>query len=235
MAVSVRKTTMRVGQSSLAACLRSAIVKNRTMSNGNAIVFIIDDDASVREGLCLLLDSAGFASRSYDSAEAFMADAPKDCLGCLVVDLEMQGMSGLDLQRLLNERGRLMPLVFLTAHGDIPASVQAMKNGADDFLTKPVDEEVLLGVINRALLRCRENLSTLHSRETIQARIVNLTPRELDVLGGVVRGKMNKEIAAELGIAEKTVKFHRGRMMSKMEVDSVADLVRACQQAGFPS
>lgn len=205
------------------------------MSNGNAIVFIIDDDASVREGLCLLLDSAGFASRSYDSAEAFMADAPKDCLGCLVVDLEMQGMSGLDLQRLLNERGRLMPLVFLTAHGDIPASVQAMKNGADDFLTKPVDEEVLLGVINRALLRCRENLSTLHSRETIQARIVNLTPRELDVLGGVVRGKMNKEIAAELGIAEKTVKFHRGRMMSKMEVDSVADLVRACQQAGFPS
>lgn len=227
------ETTGRVGPSSPVVCLRLNKRQDWTVSNPNTIVFIIDDDASVREGLGLLLNSTGFEARSYPSAEAFMATVPEDCPGCLVVDLEMEGMSGLDLQRLLLRRGRLMPLIFLTAHGDIPASVQAMKNGADDFLTKPVDDEVLLEAINRASSRCRELLSIRHSMEAIRARVENLTPREWDVLQGVIRGLMNKEIAADLGIAEQTVKFHRGRMMRKMAVDSVADLVRACEQAGL--
>ena len=189
------------------------------------IVYVVDDDASVRTGLKRLLRAAGLTVEAFDSAEAFLARGQSDQVACLVLDVHMPGLDGLALQAELSARQASLPIVFLTGVGDIPMSVAAMKHGASDFLTKPVDETVLLEAIRHSLARQRTHLAE-------RARLMSLTPREGEVLRWVIGGALNKQIAAHLGIAEKTVKIHRGRVMEKLAVGSVAELVGLCQQAG---
>ena len=195
-------------------------------------IFVIDDDASVRKSLARLLGSAGLAVETFSSAEAYLERRPYDGVGCLVLDVCMEGLSGADLQTRLVESGCDLPIIFLTGHGSVPLSVSAMKQGAVDFLTKPVDDEVLLETIHQALAR---HASTVRERTEVGAireRLETLTPREMEVLRCVLTGALNKQIASRLGIAEKTVKVHRGRVMEKLAVTSVAELVRVCAAAG---
>jgi FixJ family two-component response regulator len=196
------------------------------MSDPTPTVFIVDDDDSVRGSLARLMRIVGYHVVSSDSAEAFLALPPFDGIGCLVLDIRMPGRSGLELQEALARTGSRLPIIFITGHGDIPMGVSAMKKGAADFLTKPFDQKNLLAAIGTALDKsraaCRRQSDTAETRR----RIASLTPRERDVLSRVVGGLMNKQIAAELSITEQTVKMHRGRMMRKMAVASVADLVR---------
>jgi len=193
-------------------------------------VFVVDDYAPVRGCISRLLRAAGFAVAAFASAEEFLAQYDPHMLGCLVLDLAMPALSGLELQNILAEKGSLLPIIFLTAHGDIPKSVQAMKHGASDFLTKPVDDADLLAAVrvaiekHHALQRERTELS-----ET-RARLASLTPREREVLEYVVAGKLNKQIAGELGTAEQTVKFHRGHVMQKMKAHSVAELAQLIER-----
>jgi FixJ family two-component response regulator len=196
-------------------------------------VYVVDDDASVRTGLGRLLRAAGYAVEAFDSAETFLARGQRgDQLACLVLDVHMPGLDGLALQAQLSARQASLPIVFLTGVGDIPMSVAAMKQGACDFLTKPVDETVLLAAIRQALARQRADLADTLVVNALRARLMSLTPREWEVLRWVIGGALNKQIAAQLGIAEKTVKIHRGRVMEKLGVGSVAELVSLCQQAG---
>jgi len=196
-------------------------------------VFVVDDDASVRKALGRLLASAGFDVEPYASAEEFLARPPFGGIGCIILDLQMPGLTGLDLQTRLAEAGQDIPVVFLTGRGDIPSSVEAMKMGAVDFLTKPVDEETLLDAIKNALVRHRRDREDRLATREARDRLASLTPREVDVMRHVIAGALNKQIAAHLGIAEKTVKVHRGRVMQKTGADSVADLVRLCALAGI--
>ncbi len=202
------------------------------MNSPAEIVFVVDDDASVRKGLARLLKSAGLPVEAFDSAEAYLARLPHDGAGCLVLDLAMPSLTGLDLQEALMERGSDLPVIFLTGHGDIPTSVQAMKQGATDFLTKPVDEVVLVDVVGRALAQHRARLEERAAADAIRSRLASVSPREREVMRLVIAGLLNKQIADRLGIGEKTVKVHRARVMEKMAVRSVADLVRACAAAG---
>ena len=202
------------------------------MSELAEIVYIVDDDASVRTGLGRLLRAAGFAVEAFDSAEAFLARGPYNQVACLVLDVHMPGLDGLALQAQLSARQASLPIVFLTGVGDIPMSVAAMKQGACDFLTKPVDETVLLEAIRQALTRQRAHLGDALAVNALRARLILLTPREGEVLRWVIGGALNKQIAAHLGIAEKTVKIHRGRVMEKLAVGSIAELVGLCHQAG---
>jgi FixJ family two-component response regulator len=196
-------------------------------------VYVVDDDASVRTGLGRLLRAAGYAVEAFDSAETFLARGQRgDQLACLVLDVHMPGLDGLALQAQLSARQASLPIVFLTGVGDIPMSVAAMKQGACDFLTKPVDETVLLAAIRQALARQRADLADTLVVNALRARLMSLTPREWEVLRWIIGGARNKQIAAQLGIAEKTVKIHRGRVMEKLGVGSVAELVSLCQQAG---
>jgi len=204
----------------------------RTLAEAKGTVFIVDDDESVRRSLSRLLRSAGLASETFPSADAYLARAPFTGVGCLILDLRMHGLTGMELQRRLVAAGKLLPIIFLTAHGDIPASVEAMKLGAADFLTKPADDERLLVAIQQALIRCEHNLSVHRIVESIRTRLATLTPREFEVMRGVIAGKLNKQIAARLGVVEKTIKVHRGQVMQKMGVDSVAELVRDCAAVG---
>jgi FixJ family two-component response regulator len=178
------------------------------------------------------LRAAGFTVEAFDSAEAFLARGPYNQVACLVLDVHMPGLDGLALQAQLSARQASLPIVFLTGVGDIPMSVAAMKQGACDFLTKPVDETVLLEAIRQALTRQRAHLGDALAVNALRARLIMLTPREGEVLRWVIGGALNKQIAAHLGIAEKTVKIHRGRVMEKLAVGSVAELVGLCQQAG---
>lgn len=203
------------------------------MTELNRTVFIVDDDDSVRRSLSRLLRSAGFISKEFPSAETFFASPQFDGVCCLILDLQMQGLTGLDLQKRLTECGRQLPIVFLTGHGDIPTGVEAMKMGALDFLTKPVDDERLLAAVRQALVRCEQDLEHKRSLAAIRERLATLTPREFEVLRGVITGMLNKQIAGQLGIVEKTVKVHRSQVMHKLGVVSVADLVRDCSQAGI--
>ncbi len=196
-------------------------------------VFVVDDYAPGRRSISRLLRAAGFAVTAFASAKEFLAQYDAEAPGCLVLDLAMPAVSGLELQGLLADRGSLLPIIFLTAYGDIPKSVQAMKLGASDFLTKPVNDEDLLAAVrvaiekNRALRRDEEELSE------IRAHLATLTPREREVLEYVVAGKLNKQIAGELGTVEQTVKIHRAHVMQKMRVQSVAELVRLTQRCGI--
>lgn len=198
-------------------------------------VFIVDDDSSARQGLLLLVRSAGWQGEAFASAQEFLARPAFTGTGCLVLDVRMPGMTGLQLRDLMAERNISLPVVFLTGHGDVPMSVDAMKKGAVDFLQKPVDGEALLQAIQSAVARHGKAEGCRQEREQIHARLDRLTPREREVLEYVIGGCLNKQIAAALQIAEKTVKIHRGAVMHKLEVTSVADLVRLCGTVGIPS
>ncbi len=195
-----------------------------------ATVFIVDDDDSVRESLCWLVESVGLNVQSYESATAFLRDF---CLldahnygGCLVSDIRMQGMSGLELQMQLREQGIQLPMIFITGYGDVSMAVQAMKAGAVDFFTKPVNDQALIECIQRTLSQEMEVAAQRGQLEQIQRRLASLTPREREVLGKVVDGKLNKVIAAELNVSSKTIEAHRAKVMGKMSAHTVAELVR---------
>lgn len=197
-------------------------------------VFIVDDDPSVLKGLGRLLGSCGFAVEAFSSARAFLAaHSSRPRPSCAVLDVKMPELDGLDLQQELAARGSCMPVVFITGHGDIPTTVKAMKGGAVDFLSKPVDEQDLLDAIRQALAGDEAHHAAENDKEKVLERVRRLTPREHEVLCHVIAGRLNKQIAHALGIAEKTVKVHRGRVMEKMAADSVADLVRLTQTAGI--
>ena len=194
-------------------------------------MFVVDDDASVRKSLVRLLKSMGYPARAYASASEFLDDWRQDpAPGCLVLDVQMPGLNGLELQEKLRGLTQPIPIIFITGHGDIPMSVRAMKAGAVDFLAKPFQDEDLLRAVREALARHDQLLTENAEREAIAGLYATLTPREREVMALVVVGLPNKRIAAELGIAEKTIKVHRGRVMEKMMVQSVADLVRAAQK-----
>jgi FixJ family two-component response regulator len=195
-------------------------------------VYVVDDDADVRTALARLLHSAGLDPATFDSPQAFLGHYDSDEPACLVLDLAMPGIDGLDLQRMLEARAPSLQIVFLTGHGDIAAGVQAMKRGAVDFLTKPVDDETLLAAIAQALARARALHDTQAERRNHQQRLGLLTAREKEVLDGVVAGKLNKQIAFDLGTVEKTIKFHRGNLMRKLQVRTIADLVKFAERAG---
>jgi len=196
-------------------------------------VFIVDDYAPGRRSISRLLRTAGFAVTACASAKEFLAQYDPETSGCLVLDLAMPAVSGLELQNILAERGSLLPIIFLTAHGDVPKSVQAMKRGATDFLTKPVNDEDLLAAVRVAIEKHRALRREQAELSEIQARLATLTPREREVLEYVVAGKLNKQIAAELGTVEQTVKIHRAHVMQKMRAQSVAELVRLTQRCGI--
>jgi len=197
------------------------------MGSARACVSVIDDDALVLRSLDRLLQSRGFEVHTYSSPQAFLAQRDADAPGCIVMDLSMPGLSGLELQQALAHAADRRPVVFISGRGSVEASVRAMKAGAVDFLTKPFDEGDLVAAVHAAVEKDRASREGLAERVSINLRLSTLTPRERDVLGRVVVGKLNKQIAAELGTAEKTVKVHRARMMRKMRFDSLAELVRA--------
>ena len=199
----------------------------------NATVFVVDDDAAVRRSLERLIRTVGLDVVTFSTAQEFLEHGPLDGPGCLVLDVRMPGLSGLDLQNKLTEAGFGIPVIIMTGHGTIPMSVRAMKAGAVDFLQKPFDEQVLLDAVNQALERDRETRKTEAQRLEALRRMEALTPREREVFEQVVRGLLNKQIAGELGSSEKTVKVHRGRVMQKMQAGSLADLVRMAERAGI--
>jgi len=199
------------------------------------VIAIVDDDPSVREGLSSLIRSAGLKVETFTSAQEFLARPDTDAASCLVLDLQLPGLSGLDLQKRMAEVGLEIPIVFLTGHGNIPASVQAMKAGAVEFLTKPFDDEELLRAIQEAIDRDRHTRKQHADLRELRERYESLTAREQEVMQQVVSGRLNKQIAAELNITEFTVKIHRGRVMRKMHADSLADLVRMAENLGIHS
>lgn len=192
----------------------------------SGVVHLVDDDPSFLASMSRLLRASGYEVRTFTSAAAFLNQLAPNATGCVIADLRMPGQSGLDLQDALAKAGCPMPVVFLTGHGDIPASVRAMRHGAEDFLTKRAPRDQLLAAVQRALERgARDNAQHLRLRD-LRDRLARLTPREREVLDLVVRGKMNKEIADELAIHERTVKLHRTSITSKLQVHSVAELTR---------
>jgi FixJ family two-component response regulator len=204
------------------------------MPETQAVVFVVDDDASVREALQRLVRSAGLRVEAFASAEEFLNRPRADVPSCLVLDVRLPDLSGLDLQRRMVDANNEMPIVFITGHGDIPTTVRAMKAGAVEFLTKPLVEGDVLESIRQALGRDRAARAQHAETADVRARLASLTPREEEVMAWVVSGLLNKQIAGELGISEETVKVHRGHMMRKMGVDSVADLVRMSERLGLP-
>jgi len=193
-------------------------------------IYVVDDDVSVARGLCRLLRSAGYEPKAYDSGRDFMKDYRAHIPGCLVSDVSMPDMTGLELQRWLVLLESPLPVIFLTGHGDIPTSVRAIKDGAVDFLTKPVNDAALIKAVEEALRQEKERRSARDQREAILARMATLTPREREVLEHIVSGQLNKQVAANLGTVEKTIKVHRARVMEKMGVQSLAELVRMAER-----
>jgi FixJ family two-component response regulator len=203
------------------------------MSNSTSTIYVVDDDPSVRKGLRRLLKSAGYGVETFTSAEDFLAlDKGGNGPACLILDLQMSGMNGLALQEELTSQNRIMPIIFVTAHGDIPLSVKAIKNGAVDFLSKPFDDEKLFDAVEEALIKAAKARAVLEEKEGIRQRLDTLTPREYEILTYVIAGLLNKQTAYTLEISEKTIKVHRARIMEKMGVDSVAQLVRLTEKIG---
>ena len=203
------------------------------MTDKEDVVYVVDDDSAVRKGLARLLRSAGLAVETFPSAAEFLARDRYQGVACILLDVRMPGVNGMELQADLAAQNNDLSIVFLSGHGDIPMSVAAMKKGALDFLTKPVDEDVLLDAVRQALRRHRASRSERQEAQAVRARLESLTPREQEVLRCVLPGALNKQIAAHLGIAEKTVKIHRGRVMKKLGLTTVAELIQACQRAGI--
>lgn len=207
----------------------------RQLRQSEAVIAIVDDDASVQRGLQRLIRSAGWKVETFASAQEFLARSRTELPNCVLLDLQLPGLSGLDLQKRMAEVGLEIPIVFLTGHGNIPVSVQAMKAGAVQFLTKPVDEQELLQAIEEAVERDRRTRQQQVEMSELRDRYESLTGREQEVMQKVISGMLNKQIAADLKITEDTVKFHRGHIMRKMNSDSLADLVRMAKDLAIPS
>lgn len=195
-----------------------------------ARVLVVDDDPAVCAALRRLLGMRGYAVTTFHSAESLLAQHDPHGYGCIILDVAMPGLDGLAVQQALDQRGNQMPIIFLTGQADVPMCARAMKRGALDFLTKPVDDEVLFAAVDNALQRDAELLSAWAQREATELRLATLTAREREVLTHVIAGRLNKQIAADLGTAEKTIKVHRARGMEKMRVRSVAELVRVMER-----
>ncbi len=208
------------------------------MESGNAVVFIIDDDASIRTALKRLIQSIGLVAETFDTAQAFLEHvtrrASRENPACLVLDVRMPGISGIELQKQLTAANIHLPVIFITGHGSIPMSVNAMKAGAVDFIEKPFEDQQLLDAIHAAIAQNRQYQADQVELSKIQACTNSLTPREQEVFALVVSGMLNKQIAFELGLSEKTVKIHRARVMQKMKAQSLADLVRMFEKSGYP-
>jgi FixJ family two-component response regulator len=198
-------------------------------------VYVVDDDHSVRKGLDRLLSLRGYYVESFASAEEFLREEITVQVGCLVLDINLPGLNGLEVQNLLLQKGVLLPIVFITGHGDIPTAVRAVKSGAISFLTKPFAEKELVAEIENAFALCRKELLQRSEIADLQQRYSTLTERESEILSFVVSGKLNKQTASELGIVENTVKVHRRRVMRKMHAESVAELVVMTQKLKLPS
>ena len=196
-------------------------------------IFIIDDDPSARRGLTRLVRAAGLNTESFASAKDFLNSGKIDGPGCVILDVRMPEMTGPDLQKKLAKNEYSMPIIFVSAQADVPTTVRTMKKGAVNFLTKPIGGDDLLGAIPESLTKDTENRNRHIERNSIKKRIDNLTPREREVMIYVIAGMLNKQIAAELAISEETVKIHRSRVMKKLAVVSIADLVRLCEKAGI--
>jgi FixJ family two-component response regulator len=203
-----------------------------TMADVRPTVFVVDDDISVRESLELLIKTAGWHPETFSSAQEFLSRPHVSLPCCLVLDVSLPGLNGLELQRHLAARTE-MPIIFITGHGDVPMSVRAMKAGAVEFLTKPFNDEVLLDSIRDAIQRSRDVLREQSEMQGLRTCYASLTPRECEVMAFVVSGLLNKQVAGELGISEITVKAHRGQVMLKMKADSLPDLVRMATRLGL--
>ena len=202
------------------------------MTDEDVVIFVIDDDASIRKSLSFLLRSAGYEVETFVSAVEFLGRAVLDRIGCIILDLNMRGMTGLDLQEHLSRGDHHLPVIFITGHGDIPKSVQAIKKGAVDFLTKPFDDGQLLSLVGSAVEQYRQKKAVLDEMRDFRRRLRTLTPQEHKVFLHVISGLLNKQIGDELHIKEHTVKVHRGRVMQKLGAGSLAELVRLAEKAG---
>jgi FixJ family two-component response regulator len=205
------------------------------MTEPAPIVYVVDDDPDVLKAIERLLESVGLECATFSSPRQFLERYDRNAAACLVLDLQMPELSGLELQGMLEQEASHLPIIFLTGRGDIAASVRAMKHGASDFLTKPVDDALLIATIRDALARDQSLRPARIERERIAKRLATLTERERQVLEHIVAGRLNKQIAAELGTVEKTIKFHRANLMRKMDVHVVADLVKLAERAGVGS
>lgn len=201
-------------------------------NNSRPAIFVVDDDAAVRDALKLLLRSVGQPVETFGSAQEFLDAYSEDRPGCLVLDIRMPGMSGLELQQKLNEKHSILPIIFITGHGDVPMAVEAMQAGAVDFIQKPFRDQDLIDRINQALEKDGSNRAALGERNDIRRRLETLTPREREVLDLVVHGKANKVIAGDLKLSQRTVEIHRARVMEKMQASSLAHLVRMVLEVG---
>jgi len=204
------------------------------MNSEYSTVFVVDDDVSIREALNNLFRSVGLNVKTFGSAQEYLSAAHPHISGCLVLDVRLPGTSGLELQRQLVESKVQIPIIFITGHGDIPMSVRAMKAGAVEFLTKPFRDQDLLDAVQQALDRDRAARAQRAEVEELRSRYESLSSREQEVLALVIRGLLNKQIASELGTSEATVKMHRGHVMQKMKVDSLAELIRIAERLGIP-
>ena len=203
------------------------------MNDTTPTVFVVDDDASFLASVARLLRASGFQVKTFESAADFLAQRLPGARGCVVTDLQMPGMTGIELQEALAESANPLPILFLTGQGDIPTSVTAMRHGAEDFLTKRAPKEELLAAVQRALARDVQDQAERTRRDELHSRFGQLTPREREVLTHVLRGQLNKQIAADLGIDERSVKRHRTNLMAKLQIQSVAELGQLAVQAGF--
>jgi len=226
--------TVTRGRYSLMSAAASRSIEVLTMPDAPPIIFVVDDDLSVRESLELLIKSAGWQPELFVSAQAFLSRSRPSVPCCLVLDVTLPGLSGLELQKQLTERTD-MPIIFITGHGDVPMSVQAMKAGAVEFLTKPFKDDVLLDAIRGAIDHSRAALRLDSEMRLLRKCYESLTPREREVMALVVSGLLNKQVGGELGISEITVKAHRGQVMRKMKADSLADLVTMAARLGLRS